>query len=187
MNPRLFIAGIGNVFLRDDGFGVEVVRRLQRETLPPGTTIGDYGVRGLHLAFELLSAPDLLVLIDATQRHGRPGTLYLIDPEQEAEPLETSAADPHAMDVTAVFATLRRLGGVLPRTRIVGCEPADLSEGMQLSDPVREAIEPAIVMIRQLLESEVLDHAKEIEKGTFTSGSGAPRGSRGRGARRVRP
>jgi hydrogenase maturation protease len=154
---RVLVAGIGNVFLGDDGFGVAVAQRMAREPLPEGTSVVDYGIRGVHLAFELLTPVDLLVLVDATSRNGAPGTLYVIDPETDAHVAdETQAAstDGHAMNPEAVLIAVRQMGGALPRTRIVGCEPADLSERMELSDAVREAIEPAITMIRRLIESE---------------------------------
>jgi hydrogenase maturation protease len=152
---RVLVAGIGNVFLGDDGFGVAVAQRMARERLPDGTTVTDYGIRALHLAFALLSSPelDLLVLVDATSRDEPPGTLYLIDPAVE-EASGGPPANAHAMSPEAVLVAVRQMGGSLPRTRIVGCEPADLGEGMRLSDPVTRAIEPAIAMIRRLIESE---------------------------------
>lgn len=150
---RVLVAGIGNVFFNDDGFGVEVARRLSRRELPPRTVVADYGIRGVHLAYELLATPSLLVLVDAVARGSAPGTLYVIDPELESGG-PTAAPDGHAMDPRAVFSALRDLGGIMPRTRIVGCEPADIGEGMTLSAPVERAIEPAIGMIQQLISKE---------------------------------
>jgi hydrogenase maturation protease len=149
---NVLVAGIGNVFLGDDGFGVAVASRLAREPLPDGARVSDFGIRGLHLAFELFDPPDLLILVDATPRGGAPGTLYLIDPEIDAS---SAGADAHAMDPRAVLAAVRRMTGTLPRTLIVGCEPADVCEGIELSEPVQRAIEPAIAMIRRLIDSEV--------------------------------
>jgi hydrogenase maturation protease len=156
MNKRILVAGVGNVFLGDDAFGVEVVRRLAWEAMPAGTTVTDYGIRGTHLALDLLSPPDLLILVDCLSRSGPPGSLYLVDPDVDAAPAgESVAADPHGMDPHAVLVMVQRFGGPVPRTRIVGCEPFDLGEGMGLSEPVRQAIEPAVDMIRRLLDSEV--------------------------------
>lgn len=154
MTSRVLVAGIGNVFLGDDGFGVAVAKRLERELLPEGTRVVDFGIRGVHLAFELLTPPDLLVLVDTTSRHGAPGTLYVVDPADDPTAIDAAHPDAHAMDPRAVFMAVKQMGGTLPRTRIVGCEPADLSEGMCLSDPVQQAIEPAVEMIRRLIESE---------------------------------
>lgn len=152
---NVLVAGIGNVFFGDDGFGVAVAGRLAREPLPPGARVADFGIRGVHLAFELLDPPELLVLVDATPRGGAPGTLYVIDPEVEPSVVEDARADAHAMDPGAVLVAVRQMTGTLPRTRIVGCEPADVGEGMELSEPVKRAIEPAIAMIRRLIENEV--------------------------------
>jgi len=149
---HVLVAGVGNVFLNDDGFGVEVVRRLAQRDLPPNTVVADYGVRGVHLAFELLSTPRLLVLVDTISRGRSPGTLYVVDPELD-ESL-SAPPDAHAMDPRSVLDAVRQMGGVVPRTLIVGCEPESLDEGMTLSVPVREAIEPAIGMITQLIARE---------------------------------
>jgi hydrogenase maturation protease len=158
MSRRILVAGVGNVFFGDDGFGVEVVRRLAERPLPPGVTAVDFGIRAMHLAFELFSTPDLLVLVDATVRNGAPGTLYLIDPEHETCRLADTQPDGHSMNPFAVLATLRAMGGVLPRTRIIGCEPAELGHTVRLSETVERSIEPAIGMIRRLIDSEVTIH-----------------------------
>jgi hydrogenase maturation protease len=154
---RILIAGVGNVFLGDDGFGVAVAQRLVREPLPEGARVADFGIRAMHLAFELLDPPDLFILVDATAQGGAPGTLYVIDPATEDLPgtAEEQVANAHAMHPGAVLAAVRQMRGTLPRTRIVGCEPADVAEGMELSDPVRAAIEPAVAIVRRLVESEV--------------------------------
>jgi hydrogenase maturation protease len=151
---RVLVAGIGNVFYGDDGFGVAVARRFADERLPPGIAVVDFGIRGLHLALELLEPKDVLVIADAVTRGGAPGTLYVIAPELDARWLGATH-DPHGMNLGAVFTMVRDLGGRLPRLRIVGCEPRDLSMQMGLSAPVQRAIEPAVRLIRRLIESEV--------------------------------
>jgi hydrogenase maturation protease len=149
------VAGVGNLFFGDDAFGVEVARELARRPLPVGTRVADYGIRGLHLALDLLDPPELFVLVDAVSRSGRPGTLYIIDPELvDGDGPRTSGTDPHGMDPWSVLLTVQRLGGTLPRTRIVACEPGQMGEGMGLSEPVRNAIEPAIALIRRLVDAE---------------------------------
>jgi hydrogenase maturation protease len=152
---NVLVAGIGNVFLGDDGFGVAVAERLAREPLPDGARVRDFGIRGLHLAFELMDPPDLLILVDATHQGGAPGTLYVIDPETAPPDAGDGGTDPHGMTPTSLRAAVERMTGSFPRTRIVGCEPAHIGESMELSPPVREAIEPAVEMIIRLIESEV--------------------------------
>jgi hydrogenase maturation protease len=150
---RTLVAGIGNIFLGDDGFGVEVARRLAAEPLPEGVQVRDFGIRGIHLAFELLDGNyDRTILVDATTRGGSPGTVYLIEPTFDEAPAE-APADAHAMDPTAVFAALTCLGGMPRNVRIVGCEPASVEVGMELSAPVSAAVEEAIRMVRDLVES----------------------------------
>jgi hydrogenase maturation protease len=145
----VLVAGIGNVFLEDDGFGVEVARRLAAEPLPDGVRAVDFGIRGTHLAFELLDGPDLLIVADAATRGEAPGTVLLLEPDLDA--LAPSDGDAHAMDLGAVLASVRAMGGTLPRVLVVGCEPASLGERMGLTPSVRDAVAPAVELIRDLL------------------------------------
>ena len=154
MKRRILVAGLGNVFFGDDGFGVAVARRLERESIPGWARVADFGIRSVHLAFELLDPPDLLVMVDAVTRDGAPGTLYVIDPEDDASGGGVVVSDPHGMHPAAVLAAVRQMGGAVPRTRVVGCEPLDLAEKVGLSEPVAAAITPAIEMIRQMLQAE---------------------------------
>jgi hydrogenase maturation protease len=157
MTSRVLVAGIGNVFFGDDAFGVEVARKLKDAPLPSGTKVMDVGIRGVHLAFELLEPIDMLVLVDCAARGGTPGTLYLIDPEVDDWPCADGQPDAHVMNPRAVLAAVKEMGGTIPATRIVGCEPADVTEGMYLSEPVRQAIGPAVEMIQRLLQTTTGD------------------------------
>ncbi len=147
---KVLVAGVGNVFFGDDGFGVEVVRRLGG-LVPPGTRVVDFGIRAMHLAYELLAPPDLLVVADCMARGGPPGTLYVVEPEPEA--LAGGLADAHGMNLPIVFATVRGLGGALPPTLVVGCEPASLDAGIGLSASVMRSLPGAIDLIRELITS----------------------------------
>lgn len=162
MSARVLIAGVGNVFLSDDGFGVAVAQLLARAALPEGVVVRDVGVRGLHLAYELLDPPELLVVVDLVSRGEKPGTLYVIEPILELG----RDASPHGMDLHAVAEMVRALGGTMPRVIVVGCEPADLDEGMELSGPVRAAIEPAAALvlrsIHEMLAGEMPAHEEEL-------------------------
>lgn len=144
--PRILVAGIGNVFLGDDGFGPEVLRTLVSGRvsgpLPDGVRAVDYGIRGMHLAYDLLDDWDALVLVDAVPDRGRPGDIrvFEVDP---ADPGAAPRLDAHGMDPGAVFASLAALGGRLPRTVVVGCQAACVDEGMGLSAPVAAAVDGA--------------------------------------------
>ena len=144
----VLVAGVGNVFRRDDGFGVEVAQRLTGEALPAGTKVVDFGIRGLHLAFELLDGYRTVVLVDALARGGPPGTLYVLEPDPPAEP---PPVDGHDLTPEAVLALARELGAAPGRVLVVGCEPADLSDGMGLSAPVAAAVDAAVRTVRQML------------------------------------
>lgn len=154
MSRRITVAGVGNIFFGDDAFGVEVVRRLRQEHLPPEVVISDVGVRGIHLAYQLLEPMDLLVIVDLAARDGEPGSLYVIDPDLEGDG-SLGTADAHGMDLPTVFAAVRTLGGEVPRVRIVGCEPWDLDPRMGLSEPVAAAIDGAVELVRELVQREL--------------------------------
>jgi hydrogenase maturation protease len=151
VSGRILVAGVGNVFFGDDGFGPAVAQRLREAQLPPGVEVAEFGIRGIHLAYELLDGPSLLVVADAVPRGGAPGTLYVLEPELEGDPAQ---ADAHGMDLRSVFAAVVAMGGTLPRIRIVGCEPASVEARMGLSAPVAEAVGEAARLIRELVEHE---------------------------------
>jgi hydrogenase maturation protease len=152
VKPRVLVAGIGNVFLGDDGFGVEVARRLGGEALPAGVEVADYGVRALHLAYALLDGPERLIVVDAVSRGERPGTLYLIQPALEAAADEVP--DAHGMSLRVVASLVRGLGGALPPVRLVGCEPAFVGERMGLSPVVEDALPRALAMVRRAMTED---------------------------------
>ena len=153
MSGATLVAGIGNVFLGDDGFGVEVAIRLSKEGLPQGVRVLDAGIRARHLAYELLDGRyETAILVDAVARGGPPGTLYVIEPDVSAGgPDGPAAVDGHAMTPDAVLGFLRAVGPFSTRVLIVGCEPASVDERMGLSPPVAAAVEEALVVVRGLL------------------------------------
>jgi hydrogenase maturation protease len=144
MASRILIAGIGNIFLGDDGFGSEVMRHVcGRVNGTDGVRATDYGIGGMHLAYDLLEDWDALVLVDAIPNRGSPGTVHMFEADHES-PDGPAGLDAHSMDPVAVFASLRALGGTPPRTIVVGCEVADVSERMGLSEPVEAAVPEAL-------------------------------------------
>jgi hydrogenase maturation protease len=159
---KILVAGIGNIFFGDDGFGSEVARALAAEPID-GVKIEDYGIRGLHLAYELLAGYDRAFLIDAVPRGGTPGTLYVLEPEIR----ETAGApDAHRMDLENVFALMRTIGGEPPPIRIVGCEPSEAAEGIGLSDAVRDAVGPAVATVRRLVRETLAANRNDDRKVT---------------------
>ncbi|GAA0354768.1 hydrogenase maturation protease [Actinoallomurus spadix] len=152
---RVLVAGIGNVFLGDDGFGVEVVRRVDPAALPPTVDVADYGIRGVHLAYELLDGRhETLIMVDAVPLDGPPGTLAVLEVDPRPEPAAPPALDGHGMNPEAVLALLRNLGGRIDRVLVVGCRPAVVDERMELSGPVRAALDDAVSLVTTLARDE---------------------------------
>jgi len=146
---KTLVAGVGNIFLGDDAFGVEVAARLATVPMPEGVTVADFGIRGIHLAYELLEGYDRLILVDALPRGEPPGTVYVIEPDAVAP---GGPADAHSMNPLAVFAHLAAIGGGPIPTVIVGCEPQSLDDEIGLSEPVRNAVDTAVDVVLQLLD-----------------------------------
>jgi hydrogenase maturation protease len=142
---------VGNIFFGDDGFGVEVAKRLAECELPEGVTVADYGISGMHLAHDLCDEYDRAILIDATPRGGLPGTVYMLEPEQPAE-TDTALFNAHGMQPDVVLGMLGMLGGKTGQTLIVGCEPATSGPGIGLSAPVAAAVDVAVRKVLELIE-----------------------------------
>ena len=154
MSGGILVAGIGNIFLGDDGFGVEVIRRLASHPLPHGARAVDFGIRGVHLAFEMLEHPDdTTILVDLIPGGDAPGTVYLIEPDLEALAGQAiGPADAPSMTPDAVFALLRSLGGTPGKVWIVGCEPLSTEDEMGLSAPVEAAVDEAVKLVLEVVE-----------------------------------
>src|SRR5262249_56961070 len=126
--PRVLVAGVGNIFLGDDAFGVEVVRRLGRRPLPDGVRVVDFGIRGLDLTYALLDGHEAVILVDALPRGGEPGTLYVLEPEIGAPLGDAPPVEGHGMDPVKVLHLAAAMGGQVGRLLLVGCEPAPPGE-----------------------------------------------------------
>jgi hydrogenase maturation protease len=167
MTARILVAGIGNIFLGDDGFGSEVVRSAGLPPDNPSVRVTDYGIAGMHLAYDLLEEWDTLVLVDAVPSRGHPGTLHVF--QADALELESSCAtaglDAHCMDPAAVFASLRALGGSPPYTVVVGCEAGSVEEGIGLTEPVANAVPRAVHAVEEIVAALQVPAASPIPEG----------------------
>ncbi len=156
--PSILIAGIGNIFLGDDAFGVEVVQRLAGRKLPERVKAIDFGIRGFDLAYALLDGSDVTILVDACPRGGTPGSLYVIEPDLkslDAPGAQQTSVDAHSMNPMNVIRMAKSMGGELKKILLVGCEPATLGpeEGqMGLSEPVAAVVEQAAKLVESLVE-----------------------------------
>jgi hydrogenase maturation protease len=158
MKPTILVAGIGNIFLGDDAFGVEVVQRLARCDLPPQVRVVDFGIRGFDLAFALMEDYDAIILIDAVPRGEAPGTLYTIEPDLsalDATSLAEVSVEMHGMNPMKVLAMVKAMGGEPERMVLVGCEPSPLpevEERVGLSEPVEKSLDQAVTIVEGLIK-----------------------------------
>ncbi len=147
--PCVLVAGVGNVFFSDDGFGPAVVERLAGAEMPAGVEVGDYGIRGIHLAYRLLEERfAALILVDALPMGEPPGTLAVFEPEDLGD--IAGGIDAHCMSPAVVQSCVSALGGSLPRVLVVGCEPATVQPGMALSEPVVAALDDAARLVLEI-------------------------------------
>ncbi|HET9078073.1 MAG TPA: hydrogenase maturation protease [Acidimicrobiales bacterium] len=147
---RILVAGVGNIFLGDDGFGPEVAARIDPASLPAGVDVGDFGIAGVHLAYQLLEGYDAAVLIDALPHGGEPGQLCVFEPAPDPD-VGDGPLDAHGMQPDAVLALLDVLGGGVERALVVGCQPESLEEGIGLSPRVAASVDPAVTLVGRLV------------------------------------
>jgi hydrogenase maturation protease len=163
MTPRvprerqILVAGIGNAWLGDDGFGGHVARALSQRELPGGVTVLDFGTGGLDLAYEVMRGYDALVLVDVSNQGGEPGTLYVLEPDPEdIPPIEDGqAVNPHGMDPRTVLRFVKTVGGWPGKVVVVACEPAVDGEpemGFELSREVGAVVERAADLVLETVE-----------------------------------
>jgi hydrogenase maturation protease len=153
MKRKILVAGIGNIFLGDDAFGVEVVNRLQGHSWQEDVTVADFGIRSYDLAYALMQDWDLVILVDALPRGGQPGTVYVLEPEPSQAFINPPALDAHTMNPVSALQLVQALGGRVGRMLVVGCEPKSLEPAengnIGLSPPVNAAVDQAIRTIEE--------------------------------------
>jgi hydrogenase maturation protease len=156
--PRVLVAGVGNIFLGDDAFGVAVVQRLALHRLPDAVRVVDFGIRGLDLVYALLDGYEAVILVDAVPRGGRPGTLYVLEPEVPTLPEPAAGGvlmEAHDLGPAKVLRLAASLGAPVRRLLLVGCEPEPAGETeemrMELSAAVRAAVDEAVPLIESLV------------------------------------
>jgi hydrogenase maturation protease len=150
MTDRVLVACVGNIFLGDDGFGVEVARRLAGMPVPDGVRVVDYGTGGMHLAYDLADGYQTTILVDAAPRGGKPGTITVAEADPAGQP-NPVLFDGHGMQPDVVFGMLGLLGAQAGRIVVVGCEPARVDYGMELSEPVAAAVDKAVRIVLDMV------------------------------------
>jgi hydrogenase maturation protease len=155
MKGPILVAGVGNIFLGDDAFGVEVAKKLASTSLPANVQVVDFGIRSYDLAYALMNEWELAILVDALPRGGEPGTLYVMEPELPESKDQPGSLDAHTMNPFAVLQLVNALGGSAPRMLVVGCEPssvvADEAGEIGVSEHVSHAVDEAVRLIGQLI------------------------------------
>jgi len=164
MAKQVLLAGIGNTWQRDDGFGSEVARRIEARELPPGVSVIDFGTGGLDLAYQVMYGYDALVMIDISRQGGAPGTLYVMEIEEDdvagGAVEDGDILNPHAMDPETVLRFIKITGGWPGKVVIVACEPQTIEEmGMGLSDVVEEAVDRAVDLVIETAKELLTDEA----------------------------
>ena len=154
---RVLVAGLGNIFHGDDGVGCAIAQALASEQVPPGVVVRDFGIRGVHLAYELLDGYDLVVIVDAVQRGAPPGTIHVIEHAATAGAQPGSLLDAHDMAPDEVLALVPALGGTLGRVIVIGCEVASVAPCTELSPALHACIPDAVAAVLRVL-TEALTH-----------------------------
>jgi hydrogenase maturation protease len=164
---RILVAGIGNAWLSDDGFGGEVVKRLEARELTEGTVVMDFGTGGLDLAYEVMRGYDALVLVDVSRQGGEPGTLYVmeaLEEEVDAGIEDGQVINPHGMDPQTVLRFVKTVGAWPGKVVVVACEPARVEEmGLELSDEVARAVEAAAELVVKTIDELQADAAYAVD------------------------
>jgi hydrogenase maturation protease len=152
-DKRILVAAVGNMWLGDDGFGGEVARRLQERSLAPGVEVVDFGTGGLDLAYEVMRGYDALLLVDVSRQGGAPGTLYVMEADEdsvEGEIEDGAVIDPHGMDPRTVLRFVKAVGGWPGKVIVIACEPAQVEEfGIGLSAEVASVVEKAVEVVEE--------------------------------------
>ena len=160
---RILVAGVGNAWLRDDGFGSAVARQLEQRQMPEDVAVMDAGTGGLDLAYEVMRGYDALLLLDVSRQGGEPGTLYVMEPDEES--VQGSIEDgevinPHGMDPQTMLRFVKSAGAWPGRVMVIACEPGDVEEmGWGLSAEVQDAVQRAVEVVVETIEELRADAA----------------------------
>ena len=156
LNEKILVAGIGNIWMKDDGFGGEVAKRLNQREVPRGVNVTDFGIGGLDLAYELQLGYAGLVLVDISRQGGEPGTLYVmeVDEDEVAGEIEDGVMmDPHGMDPQTVLRFIKSTGAWPGKVVVIACEPSEVGDfGLGLSAEVEAAVDRAVDLVLQTVD-----------------------------------
>jgi hydrogenase maturation protease len=153
---KILVAGVGNAWLRDDGFGGEVARRLEQLELPDEVAVMDAGTGGLDLAYEVMRGYDALVILDVSRQGGEPGTLYVMEADEDSvagQIEDGETINPHGMDPQTMLRFVKSVGAWPGRVVVIACEPAQVEEmGWGLSEEVAGAVQRAVDLVVETID-----------------------------------
>jgi hydrogenase maturation protease len=153
---RILVAGIGNAWMHDDGFGGEVARRLESRKMPEGVAVMDVGTGGLDLAYEVMRGYDALVILDVSRQGGEPGTLYVMEADEQSVQggiEDGEVINPHGMDPQTVLRFVKSTGAWPGKVLVIACEPAQVEEmGWGLSERVHDAVQRAVELVAETID-----------------------------------
>jgi hydrogenase maturation protease len=156
IRKRVMIAGVGNMFMKDDGFGGAVIKKILHKKFPEGVEVKDFGTGGLKLAYDLMKGYDGLILLDASARGEKPGTLYMIEPKEEdinPDLEQGGPIDPHGADPVTVLRFVKSIGAWPAKVMIVACEPETVDDfEIGLSESVNAAVDKAAEMVDEIVK-----------------------------------
>ena len=156
---KVLVSGMGNDLCRDDGFGIEAVRRFAATSPREDVRVIESGIAGVALVHELMDGYDMLIIVDATDRGGKPGTIYLLEmdvplvAELSDEVRAEFTADMHYTVPSKALILARALDVLPPRVFLLGCQPAEQGLGMGLSAPVERGVTQAVEELGRLLDA----------------------------------
>lgn len=148
MDGNLVILGVGNLLMSDDGVGIHAVRELASRP-PAGACVADVGTDFLS-ALPLLEGARRVLVLDAAQGGGAPGSIYRLESADIELRPEGGAA--HA---TSILEARRFLppGAAWPEITVLGMEPALLEYGLALSEPVARALPRLVALAREIISN----------------------------------
>jgi len=159
-SPDIMILGIGSILFSDDGFGIRVAQRIEKEyDFPENVLVVDGGVLGINL-LGVISKPKHLIVVDTMRNRGKPGDRYRL--EGDAIPERIRAKNSlHQVDFLEALTLCQALDNV-PQTVIIGVEPEDIQTlSLMLTPTLQAQIEPVIRMVLSELDRLGVSYRKK--------------------------
>jgi hydrogenase maturation protease len=145
----ILVLGIGNILLSDEGAGIHVVTRLEKEGFNEADLM-DGGTGGFHL-LGFIQSYKTIIIIDASLDEFPAGNVRVLHPRYAKDfPRQLSA---HEIGLKDLLDSAYLLGN-MPQIHLVAISIKNFQEmGMELTDEVRKAIPVAMQSVKELINS----------------------------------